>query len=140
MTSELTSLQNSQIGSLREAEQSKSGSVLTVSIPTEARAALPRHVLAPDADVAHTTLAGIDDQTLLGPAAPSLVLSPLTGPGFDAMDLLTTLREIGFEGRYLVLAPSMPDIPLIRAEMLAQSEGLDVDVIALGDGSTLHEV
>ncbi|MEX3015287.1 hypothetical protein [Gymnodinialimonas hymeniacidonis] len=97
-------------------------------------------MLAPDARVQHVSIADIENQAFSGPAAPDLVLSPLISPGFDAIDLLRILQKRRFAGRYLMLASAMPDIPLIRAEMMAQAGCIDLDVIALGASSTLHTV
>lgn len=109
--------------------------VLAVALSPTALSQMPRHVLAPDADVTLTTL---DDLATRGPAAPDLILAPLTARGFDAMDLLATLTKAGFKGRVLVLTPHMPDVPMVRADVLAQAPALNVDVIALDGSSALH--
>ncbi len=112
--------------------------VTAVAMTAHAVAMLPRHVMAPDASVRLQTLAEITAEEVTGAGAPDLVVSPLLARGFDATDLLTTLREAEFKGRFLVLAPRMPDIPLIRAEMLVQAPGVNVDIIALSGASVLH--
>ena len=63
--------------------------------------------------------------------APDLVLSPLFGSSFDAVDIARRLAEIGFTGRYRAIADKMPDIEMIRSEVLEQSQGLDFDILAL---------
>lgn len=112
--------------------------VLAVALTDAALAAMPRHVLAPGSDVKLTSLARVAQHGLSGDHAPELILTPLTARGFDAMDLLTALTEAGFSGRVLVLTPHMPDIPLVRADVLAQAPALNVDVIALDGSSALH--
>ncbi len=113
---------------------------MTISLPEYVRKRLPPHVLSPLASVKHINLSEVKFHKFAGSLAPDLVLSPLISPGFDALDLLAALRDRRFAGRFLMLAPAVPDIPLIRAEMLAQAGGVDLDVISLGASSTLHEV
>lgn len=112
--------------------------VLAVALSGAALMQMPRHVLAPGSAVGQTSLADLEAMDVVGDHAPDLILCPLVARGFDAMDLLTLLREARFAGRFLVLAPHMPDIPLIRAEMLANAPGLNVDIIALDGSSALH--
>ncbi|OAN73951.1 hypothetical protein A8B78_17530 [Jannaschia sp. EhC01] len=112
--------------------------VLAVALSRDALAQMPRHVLAPDAEVVLSALAQVGARNITGPDAPDLILAPLTAKGFDAMDLLATLTQAGFGGRVLVLAPHMPDVPLVRADVLAQAPTLNVDVIALDGSSALH--
>lgn len=112
--------------------------VTAVAMTAHAVAMLPRHVMAPDASVRLQTLADISADDVFGASAPDLILSPLVARGFDATDLLDILRDAKFQGRYLVLAPRMPDIPLIRAEMLMQAPDVNVDIIALDGSSALH--
>lgn len=112
--------------------------VLAVALSQGALAQMPRHVLAPGADVSLSTLACVAARDVTGAGAPDLILAPLTARGFDAMDLLAALTEAGFAGRVLVLTPHMPDVPLVRADVQAQAPALNVDVIALDGSSALH--
>ncbi len=114
--------------------------ILTVNLTRAEVSALPRHVREPGATLRSTVLARLRPGDLRGRHAPSLVLSPLVCQGFDCMDLLTTLREEGFAGRYLVLAPTMPNIARVRAEMRAVAGALNIDIMALGARSVLHLV
>lgn len=114
--------------------------ILTVALSRAEVVALPRHIRAPDATWRSARLSRLRRTELRGPQAASLILSPLVRAGFDAMDLLTTLREEGYAGRYLVLSPQRPDIARIRGEMQALSGGLNVDIFALGGGPTIHLV
>lgn len=117
-----------------------SANVLAVALSDEAVAQMPRHVLAPTSEVALSTLAQVKSRAVAGPGAPELVLAPLTARGFDAMDLLASLTKGHFRGRVLVLTPHMPDIPLVRADVVAQAPALNVDVIAMDGSSALHLV
>jgi hypothetical protein len=112
--------------------------VTAVAMTAHAVALLPRHVIAPDAFVRLASLGEVTAQDVTGDQAPDLILAPLVARGFDATDLLNVLRDAGFRGRFLVLAPRMPDLPLVRAEMLMQAPDLNVDIIALDGTSALH--
>ncbi|GAB5446049.1 response regulator [Gymnodinialimonas sp.] len=112
--------------------------VLAVALSPSALSQMPRHVLAPDAHVSLSTLARVTAAEVTGADAPDLILAPLTARGFDAMDLLGALTEADYRGRILVLTPHMPDVPLVRADVLAQAPALNVDVIALDGSSALH--
>lgn len=112
--------------------------VLAVALSEGALDAMPRHVLAPAAEVSRSLLSQVESHHVTGPDAPELILAPLTAPGFDAMDLLATLTDVSFEGRVLVLTPHLPDVPLVRADVSAQAPELNVDVIALDGSSALH--
>ena len=63
--------------------------------------------------------------------APDLVLSPLFAGAFDALDVARRLSEIGFAGRYRAITDSMPNIDMIRREVIEHSQGLDFDILAL---------
>lgn len=63
--------------------------------------------------------------------APDLVLSPLFAGAFDALDVARRLSEIGFTGRYRAITDSMPNIDMIRREVIEHSRGLDFDILAL---------
>lgn len=116
-------------------------SIVTVCVPEALHETLPRHILAPSASVLHLEMGDLYARDLVGAGAPDLILSPLAASDFDVIDLATWLERIGFSGRYLVLAVvEMPDIPLIRAELAAATKRLNIDIVALGDDSTLHEV
>lgn len=62
--------------------------------------------------------------------APDLVLSPLVGAGFDALDLARLLRSLGFAGRYRVVVDALPDPAAVLAELRAEAPGLDVDLVS----------
>lgn len=112
--------------------------VLAVALSDGALDKMPRHVLAPGAEVSRSLLSQVTARDVTGPKAPELVIAPLTARGFDAMDLLATLSDAAFAGRVLVLTPHLPDVPLVRADVSAQAPALNVDVIALDGSSALH--
>ncbi|WP_224814913.1 hypothetical protein [Hasllibacter sp. MH4015] len=112
--------------------------VLAVSCSDIGIDAMPRHILSPDARLRRARLGDVTAQTVTGPGAPDLILSPLLSRGFDAMDLLTTLRELRYGGRYLVVAPGLHHVGLIRWEMQSSAPDLNVDIVSLNGKSVLH--
>lgn len=112
--------------------------ILAVALSTEALMHLPRHVLAPGSVVSRSAFAAISGIDITGPHAPDLILAPLSAQGFDVMDLLVQLEATAFEGRVLILAPAMPNLGLVRAELQAKAPGLNVDVMAMDGSSALH--
>lgn len=122
----------------RAASRAVPSAVLAVALSDTALSQMPRHVLAPDATISKSPLSGIRRADLTGRDAPDLILAPLTARGFDAMDLLTSLSLAHYRGRALILAPHMPDLALVRADVIAEAPDLNVDVIALDGRSVLH--
>ncbi len=48
---------------------------------------------------------------------PSVIVLPLIGPGFDAVEACHRLVALGFEGEVVVRAPALPDRRLIQREL-----------------------
>ena len=105
--------------------------VLVVALPHDIIKHLGPSLVPQGASCRHVSAQDLAFDDLCGAGATDVILSPLTAPGFDAMDIVTILSETGYPGRYRIVSPSMPDLPLIRAEALAMAGALDVDVIAL---------
>lgn len=122
------------------ARRSTRPSILAVALSDTALEQLPRHVLDPLSAVKKRALAQVVAHDIKGEAAPDLIIAPLTARGFDAMDLLTTLTDARYAGRVLILAPHMPDVPMVRADVVAEAPDLNVDLIALDGSSALHLV
>ena len=68
---------------------------------------------------------------LLSTVAPSVVLAPLLARGFDCVDLGGRLFDCGFIGRYIIMAPSLPDPNLVLRELRSLFPGLDIDIGSL---------
>ncbi len=64
----------------------------------------------------------------------SLVITPLFGPGFDAIELLEELAETPFCGSVRVEAPKLPNKRLVLRELrsVADRSGIHVDLVELG--------
>jgi hypothetical protein len=77
---------------------------------------------------------GIEDLTVarLGQLRPTLVLSPLIGEGFDAVDVVHRLASAAFQGRFRVVASSVPNPEAVRAELQAAGDEIDFDLVVLG--------
>ena len=68
---------------------------------------------------------------LLSMLAPSVVLAPVLARGFDCVDLGARLFDCGFVGRYIIMAPSLPDPNLVLRELRSLFPGLDIDIGSL---------
>jgi hypothetical protein len=68
---------------------------------------------------------------LLAATLPDVVLSPLFGEGFDAIDLARRLVALDYRGRYRVVADGLPEPGVVRAEVRAQAPGLDFDLFVI---------
>lgn len=68
----------------------------------------------------------------LNDLSPVLVVSPLMCHSFDCLDLATRLQELGFQGKYRVLAPNVTNPKMIRAEIAAQAPQVDVEILTTG--------
>ncbi len=75
-------------------------------------------------------IASLTAQTL-NETAPDIILSPLFGDNFDAIDVATQLSELGFTGRYRVIAENVPNAGIIRNEVRNQAPDLDFDLLLM---------
>lgn len=57
---------------------------------------------------------------------PDLVILPLFGPGFDAVEALAKLERFGFRGEVLVRGPTLPNSRIVERELSAVVPGLTV--------------
>ena len=63
--------------------------------------------------------------------APQMVLSALTGDGYDALDIASCLQEMSFRGTYRALAERLPDAEVVREEVRSVAPDLDFDLLIL---------
>jgi len=66
-----------------------------------------------------------------------IVLSPVVGIGFDAVDVAIRLQSADFRGRYVAFAPTLVDDTMIRTEVKNVAPDLNFDVIETGRGPRL---
>jgi hypothetical protein len=59
---------------------------------------------------------------------PDLIVCPLFGPDFDAAQLISRLRDIGYGGRLTVIA-QVPSPSMVAAELAELGTGITVKVI-----------
>lgn len=57
---------------------------------------------------------------------PDLVIMPLFGPGFDAIEVLTQLERFGFRGDVIVSTPPLPNSRIVERELAAVVPSLHV--------------
>lgn len=68
---------------------------------------------------------------LLHDLAPSLLISPLMGEGFDAVDVAHRLEAAAFKGRFRVLSPPIPEPEAVQAEIQEAAGRIAVDLMIL---------
>ena len=78
------------------------------------------------------------DREMLRLCAPSVVISAVLCRSFDCLDLALRLDELGFRGRYRVMANGLPDTGLIRGEIAESCPGLDFDIVDLSEATGLR--
>ncbi|WP_341213190.1 hypothetical protein [uncultured Limimaricola sp.] len=66
---------------------------------------------------------------LLERVQPSVIISSLMGPQFDAVDLALRLSMLGYGGPYRVLGTSVSDARMVRDEIRKVAPWLDFDLI-----------
>jgi hypothetical protein len=77
--------------------------------------------LGPVSDVMRAVMvsfAQIDIKTL-GDLLPELVILPLFGAGFDAIEALQRLERLGYRGLVIVRGPSLPNRAIVERELAA---------------------
>jgi hypothetical protein len=72
---------------------------------------------------------------MLKSLAPEIVLSPLMGDDFDVLDVALKLLDLGFEGRYRVVAERVPNTQMILTEVRNHAPGLDFDLLLMPKAS-----
>lgn len=70
---------------------------------------------------------------LVDSVAPDIILAPLLGQGFDALDLAVMLEEFQFEGRFRALCPTLPNPKLVMAEIQLLCPSVDFDLFVIDD-------
>jgi hypothetical protein len=74
------------------------------------------------------------DAALLQTTRPGMVISPLIGDRFDAVDVARRLVELGYDGPYRALSPPLPRPALVRSEVRSAAPGLDFDLVIVSHG------
>ncbi len=105
--------------------------LVLVDVPPNLSSRLPRMVV----DAAETVMAANIDKMpeILVNERPDMVVSPLIGPKFDAIELAVQLRKGAFRGRLVVVCDKLLDPSLIRQELENQALGFSVSLLILGD-------
>lgn len=57
---------------------------------------------------------------------PDLIILPLFGPGFDAIEVLAQLERFGYRGDVLVRTPALPNSRIVERELAAVVPNLRV--------------
>jgi len=80
------------------------------------------------------------DRPVLERFNPDIVLAPLVGAGFDALDLAARLQAFEFTGRLRVLCPKLPRPEMVTAELHAQAPDIDCDLLQITQPSPLRAI
>lgn len=89
---------------------------------------LPDSLLADKVTVRPVAFAALNS-AMLYLLRPDLVVSPLFAPDFDAAQLISRLRGIGYGGRLTVIA-QVPNPAMVAAELAELGPGITVKVVA----------
>lgn len=79
-----------------------------------------------------TSYAGLTVDTF-SDADPAMILSPLSGDDFDAIDLAGKLHDLGFHGFYRAISMEQVSVAIVCAEVQQCAPGLDFDVLIIPD-------
>ncbi len=63
--------------------------------------------------------------------APEIILSPLFGDNFDALDVAAKLSELRFAGRYRAISDNLPCADIIRKEVRSHAPDIDFDLMLM---------
>jgi hypothetical protein len=66
------------------------------------------------------------DAKVLGALLPDLIILPLFGHGFDAIDALQHFERLGYSGMAIVRGPVLPNRAIVERELSAMVPGLTV--------------
>jgi hypothetical protein len=78
-------------------------------------------------EVVQTELSYADlNARVLSTILPDLIILPLFGPGFDAIEALGRLERFGYRGDVLVRTPQLPNIKIVERELAALAPNLQV--------------
>ncbi len=112
----------------RNLRQGQTGATILLGLKPRDLAALTE-VLDPDAPLESLDApSDLTPQALAG-AGVNRIVTPLTGHGFDAVDLAHHLAQIGFRGRLQVLIPPLPKPELVQREIMAAGKAIAVELI-----------
>jgi hypothetical protein len=79
----------------------------------------------PDVTVVTLPMSQISARTI-SIVLPDLVIMPLFGPGFDAIEALSQLEKFGFRGEVVVRTPALPNSRIVERELSAVVPALTV--------------
>lgn len=70
---------------------------------------------------------------VLETVSPDIVLAPLLGQGFDALDLAVMLESFQFQGRFRALCPELPNPTLVMTEIQLLCPTVDFDLFIVDE-------
>jgi hypothetical protein len=79
--------------------------------------------------IVHISYAALD-AVLLAQILPDVIALPLFARGFDAVQAVSRLVDLGYGGRLCVICPSLPDRSMVEAELRSRAGIMQIDLIA----------
>ena len=71
------------------------------------------------------------DKSIIAEMQPDVILSPLVAAAFDAFQIIRHLKESGFRGRYRAVSPSLPNLAMIKEEIVSAAPEIDFDIVVM---------
>lgn len=60
---------------------------------------------------------------------PALILSPLLCNSFDCLELALRLQQLGYRGKYRVVAPTLTNPKMVKTEIKSQAPDVDFEIV-----------
>ncbi|MDA5094835.1 hypothetical protein O2N63_12140 [Aliiroseovarius sp. KMU-50] len=61
---------------------------------------------------------------------PLMIISPLMCNSFDSLELAVKLQELGYTGKFRVLAPNVANPNMILKEIASQAPSIDIEIMS----------
>lgn len=106
--------------------------VLAVGLTEQQSQSLPQRLFGALADSTRSIEIDMLDKAAL--AKSMVVLSPIFGATFDAVDLAERLHSHGYTGRYIAVVSHLPDYSVIMEEVGIVAPDLSFDIVETGHG------
>lgn len=70
---------------------------------------------------------------ILALVRPDAVFAPLMGPGYDILDLVRRLEQLGFAGHLVAVTAPLPDADAVAREVRSHCRGIAFDIVTVSD-------
>lgn len=76
---------------------------------------------------------GALQMVVLQQIAPSMIISPLVGDGFDALEIAKFLSDAHYRGHYRIISPKLPRSSVVLSELSLATPHLKIKLLELPD-------